>query len=193
HGGRRGHPWARAFRSRCARSALAPSRLLPVVKHACRLGQPPRGLERCPRRRRGACGSFCCSAPKCATGNRADISLPATGLARNCQSAQLLGIAAGAAGTISVRANRKSLAPVSSRGHTARGGSWMALNQVTLDDKYDLAKSRIFVTGFQALVRLCLMQKERDRRAGLNTAGYVTGYRGSPLGTLDQQFIRAQR
>src|SRR5260370_103194 len=37
------------------------------------------------------------------------------------------------------------------------------------------------------------MQKGHDRRAGLNTAGYVTGYRGSPLGTLDQQFIRAQR
>src|SRR5437868_249221 len=69
----------------------------------------------------------------------------------------------------------------------------MALNHVTLDDKYDLSKSRIFVTGFQALVRLCLMQKERDRRAGLNTAGYVTGYRGSPLGTLDQQFIRARQ
>src|SRR5271165_2902547 len=69
----------------------------------------------------------------------------------------------------------------------------MPLLPVSLDDKYDLAKSRIFVTGFQALVRLCLMQKERDRRAGLNTAGYVTGYRGSPLGTLDQQFIRAQR
>jgi indolepyruvate ferredoxin oxidoreductase len=69
----------------------------------------------------------------------------------------------------------------------------MALNHVTLDDKYDLAKSRIFVTGFQAIVRLCLMQKERDRRLGLNTAGYVTGYRGSPLGTLDQQFVRAQR
>ena len=68
----------------------------------------------------------------------------------------------------------------------------MALNHVTLDDKYDLEKSRIFVTGFQALVRLCLMQKERDRRAGLNTAGYVTGYRGSPLGGLDQQFQRAQ-
>src|ERR1700726_4734959 len=68
----------------------------------------------------------------------------------------------------------------------------MALNHVTLDDKYDLAKSRIFVTGFQALVRLCLMQKERARRAGLNTAGYVTGYRGSPLGGLDQQFERAQ-
>ena len=69
----------------------------------------------------------------------------------------------------------------------------MALNHVTLDDKYDLEKSRIFVTGFQALVRLCLMQKERDRRAGLNTAGYVTGYRGSPLGGLDQQFQRARR
>ena len=67
----------------------------------------------------------------------------------------------------------------------------MAPNHVTLDDKYDLTKSRIFVTGTQALVRLCLMQKERDRRAGLNTAGYVTGYRGSPLGGLDQQFIRA--
>src|SRR6185295_17586372 len=80
-------------------------------------------------------------------------------------------------------------------GTLAGGGSkpQMALNHVTLDDKYDLQKSRIFVTGFQAIVRLCLMQKERDRRAGINTAGYVTGYRGSPLGTLDQQFIRAQR
>src|SRR5262245_40435161 len=69
----------------------------------------------------------------------------------------------------------------------------MALNHVTLDDKYHLTKSRIFVTGYQALVRLCLMQKERDRRAGLNTAGYVTGYRGSPLGGLDQQFQRAKQ
>ena len=49
------------------------------------------------------------------------------------------------------------------------------------------------MTGYQALVRACLMQKERDRRAGLNTAGYVTGYRGSPLGGLDQQFMRAGR
>jgi indolepyruvate ferredoxin oxidoreductase len=67
----------------------------------------------------------------------------------------------------------------------------MPLTPVSLDDKYDLGKNRVFVTGFQALVRLTLMQKERDRRAGLNTAGYVTGYRGSPLGTLDQQFMRA--
>jgi indolepyruvate ferredoxin oxidoreductase len=49
------------------------------------------------------------------------------------------------------------------------------------------------VTGYQALVRLCLMQKERDRLAGLNTAGYVSGYRGSPLGGLDNQFIRARK
>jgi indolepyruvate ferredoxin oxidoreductase len=69
----------------------------------------------------------------------------------------------------------------------------MSLNHVTLDDKYDLAKSRVFVTGYQALVRLTMMQHERDRRAGLNTAGYVTGYRGSPLGGLDYQFQRAAK
>ena len=67
----------------------------------------------------------------------------------------------------------------------------MALRDVKLDDKYDLGHSHVFVTGFQALVRLCLMQKELDRRNGLNTAGYVTGYRGSPLGGLDSQFQRA--
>ncbi|MFY9684243.1 MAG: indolepyruvate ferredoxin oxidoreductase family protein [Pseudolabrys sp.] len=69
----------------------------------------------------------------------------------------------------------------------------MPLRPVSLDDKYDLNQSHVFVTGFQALIRACLMQKERDHRAGLNTAGYVTGYRGSPLGGLDQQFMRAAR
>src|SRR6266705_5786396 len=69
----------------------------------------------------------------------------------------------------------------------------MALKPVSLDDKFDIGQGRIFVTGFQALVRLCLMQKERDRRAGLHTAGFITGYRGSPLGGLDQQFVRAGR
>src|SRR3954462_10061030 len=68
----------------------------------------------------------------------------------------------------------------------------MTLAHVSLDDKYDLSKRRIFATGYQALVRLTLMQKERDRRAGLNTAGYISGYRGSPLGGLDQQFQRAR-
>jgi indolepyruvate ferredoxin oxidoreductase len=67
----------------------------------------------------------------------------------------------------------------------------MALRDVKLDDKYDLGQRRVFVTGFQALVRLCLTQKELDRRNGLNTAGFVTGYRGSPLGGLDSQFQRA--
>ena len=67
----------------------------------------------------------------------------------------------------------------------------MALHDVELDDKYDLGQRRVFVTGFQALVRLCLTQKELDRRNGLNTAGFVTGYRGSPLGGLDSQFQRA--
>ena len=69
----------------------------------------------------------------------------------------------------------------------------MTLRSVSLDDKYDLAQDRVLVTGYQALIRALLMQKERDRRAGLNTAGYVTGYRGSPLGGLDQQMIRAGR
>jgi indolepyruvate ferredoxin oxidoreductase len=69
----------------------------------------------------------------------------------------------------------------------------MALRSVSLDDKYDLAQTRVLVTGYQALIRALLMQKERDRRAGLNTAGYVTGYRGSPLGGLDQQMLRAGR
>jgi indolepyruvate ferredoxin oxidoreductase len=68
----------------------------------------------------------------------------------------------------------------------------MTLKNVTLDDKYDLAQSRVFVTGYQALIRATLMQQERDKRAGLNTAGYVSGYRGSPLGGLDQQFMRAR-
>jgi indolepyruvate ferredoxin oxidoreductase len=69
----------------------------------------------------------------------------------------------------------------------------MTLRPVSLDDKYDLSQSRVLVTGYHALIRALLMQKERDRRAGLNTGGYVTGYRGSPLGGLDQQMMRAGR
>src|SRR5690348_8646784 len=75
----------------------------------------------------------------------------------------------------------------------ARRRPAMTLRAVSLDDKYDLSQSRVLVTGYQALIRACLMQKERDRQAGLNTAGYLTGYRGSPLGGLDQQFMRAAR
>ena len=61
----------------------------------------------------------------------------------------------------------------------------------TLADKYDLAVERVFLSGAQALVRLMLLQSEADARAGLNTAGYVTGYRGSPVGTVDTHFTAA--
>lgn len=67
------------------------------------------------------------------------------------------------------------------------------LNQVSLDDKYALESGRVFLNGTQALVRLPMMQRQRDAAAGLDTAAYVTGYRGSPLGALDQQMERAKR
>ncbi|WP_227816699.1 indolepyruvate ferredoxin oxidoreductase family protein [Nitrogeniibacter aestuarii] len=63
---------------------------------------------------------------------------------------------------------------------------------LSLDDKYTTAKGRVFLTGYQALVRLLLIQKERDQRAGLDTAGFVSGYRGSPLGGLDQTLWTAR-
>ena len=68
-----------------------------------------------------------------------------------------------------------------------------SLRNVALSDKYDLSVDQVYLTGTQALVRLCLIQSERDRAAGLSTAGYVTGYRGSPLGGLDQQFSSARK
>ena len=67
-----------------------------------------------------------------------------------------------------------------------------AAPEISLADKYDLSKNRIFVSGNQAIVRLLLLQKERDRANGLNTAGFVTGYRGSPLGGLDQQLFHVR-
>ncbi|UVK35611.1 indolepyruvate ferredoxin oxidoreductase family protein (plasmid) [Mesorhizobium sp. AR10] len=69
----------------------------------------------------------------------------------------------------------------------------MTLHDIALDDKFDLSKERIFLSGAQAVVRMLLMQRERDRRAGLNTAGFVSGYRGSPLGGLDLQLWKAKR
>ncbi len=69
----------------------------------------------------------------------------------------------------------------------------MALAAVTLDDKYELETGRVYLTGTQALVRLAMMQRQRDLRAGLNTAAFVSGYRGSPLGGLDQAFWQAKR
>ena len=63
---------------------------------------------------------------------------------------------------------------------------------VTLDDKYALASGRIYLSGVQALVRLPLMQRQRDAAAGLDTAGFITGYRGSPLGTYDGALAAAR-
>ena len=68
----------------------------------------------------------------------------------------------------------------------------MSRQDVTLHDRFDLGKSPVLLNGTQALVRLMLMQKARDRAAGLNTAGLVTGYRGSPLGGVDLQMMRAR-
>jgi len=69
----------------------------------------------------------------------------------------------------------------------------MTLHDVALDDKFDLSKERIFLSGAQAVIRMLLMQRERDRLAGLDTAGFVSGYRGSPLGGLDQQLWKAKK
>jgi indolepyruvate ferredoxin oxidoreductase len=68
-----------------------------------------------------------------------------------------------------------------------------ALSSVTLDDKYTLERGRAYMSGIQALVRLPMLQQERDRAAGLNTAGFISGYRGSPLGGLDQSLWKAKQ
>jgi indolepyruvate ferredoxin oxidoreductase len=64
--------------------------------------------------------------------------------------------------------------------------------RVNLEDKYTLQSGRIYLSGIQALVRLPLMQRARDRAAGLNTAGFISGYRGSPLGTYDSALWQAK-
>lgn len=67
------------------------------------------------------------------------------------------------------------------------------MQSVSLDDKYTLETGRIFITGSQALVRLPIMQRKRDLKAGLNTAGFISGYRGSPLGIYDLQLWNAKK
>ena len=68
-----------------------------------------------------------------------------------------------------------------------------ALENVTLDDKYTLDEGRAFMSGIQALVRLPMLQRKRDAIAGLNTAGFISGYRGSPLGGYDQSLWAAKK
>ncbi|HSA71735.1 MAG TPA: indolepyruvate ferredoxin oxidoreductase family protein [Burkholderiales bacterium] len=69
----------------------------------------------------------------------------------------------------------------------------MDLAKASLEDKYTVASGRVFLTGMQALIRLMMLQRERDAHAGLNTAGFISGYRGSPLGGFDQTLRRAQQ
>ena len=66
-------------------------------------------------------------------------------------------------------------------------------HEITLDDKYTLDRGRAFMTGTQALVRLPMLQRARDLAAGLNTAGFISGYRGSPIGSFDQALWRAKK
>ncbi|MCZ8295241.1 MAG: indolepyruvate ferredoxin oxidoreductase family protein [Hylemonella sp.] len=66
-----------------------------------------------------------------------------------------------------------------------------ALETVTLDDKYTLDHGRAFMSGVQALVKLPMLQRLRDQQAGKNTAGFISGYRGSPLGSYDQALWKA--
>ncbi|WP_127108663.1 indolepyruvate ferredoxin oxidoreductase family protein [Pararhodobacter zhoushanensis] len=68
----------------------------------------------------------------------------------------------------------------------------MGKQTVSLNDRFDLEKSPVLLNGTQALVRLMLQQAARDKAAGMNTAGYVTGYRGSPLGAVDLQMAKAK-
>jgi indolepyruvate ferredoxin oxidoreductase len=68
-----------------------------------------------------------------------------------------------------------------------------ALTPLSLDDKYTRDSGRVFLNGFQALARLPMMQRQRDLAAGLNTAGFISGYRGSPLGGLDQTLWKARK
>ncbi|PCH66536.1 MAG: indolepyruvate ferredoxin oxidoreductase, partial [Rhodobacteraceae bacterium] len=67
----------------------------------------------------------------------------------------------------------------------------MSTQKISLNDRFDLDKTPVLLNGTQALVRLMLAQKARDRAAGFDTAGLVTGYRGSPLGAVDLQMQRA--
>lgn len=68
-----------------------------------------------------------------------------------------------------------------------------ALESASLDDKYSLDQGRAFMSGVQALVRLPMLQRQRDAAAGLNTGGFISGYRGSPLGGYDQALMAAKK
>jgi indolepyruvate ferredoxin oxidoreductase len=66
-------------------------------------------------------------------------------------------------------------------------------HEISLDDKWTLERGRAFMTGTQALIRLPMMQRERDLKAGLDTAGYITGYRGSPVTSIDMTAVKTKK
>ncbi len=69
----------------------------------------------------------------------------------------------------------------------------LKLRDVALGDKYEQEDGWVFMSGLQALARIAIAQRRRDKAAGLNTAGFISGYRGSPLGNLDRELDRAQK
>ena len=69
----------------------------------------------------------------------------------------------------------------------------MLQKEISLSDKYELREGKIFLTGVQALVRLPLIQKDLDEQNNLNTGGFISGYKGSPLGGYDLELDRAQK
>ncbi|MEY3739419.1 MAG: hypothetical protein RLZZ192_94 [Pseudomonadota bacterium] len=71
--------------------------------------------------------------------------------------------------------------------------SQAALATVTLEDKYTKSEGQAFMSGVQALVRLPMLQRARDAAVGLDTAGFISGYRGSPLGGYDQALWSAKK
>jgi indolepyruvate ferredoxin oxidoreductase len=72
-------------------------------------------------------------------------------------------------------------------------GQRLLSDSISLDDKFTLERGRAFITGTQAFIRLAMLQRQRDVKAGLNTAGYITGYRGSPLGNVDMTAAKAKK
>jgi indolepyruvate ferredoxin oxidoreductase len=72
-------------------------------------------------------------------------------------------------------------------------GKRLLSDPISLDDKFTLERGRAFITGTQAFIRLAMLQRQRDVKAGLNTAGYITGYRGSPLGNVDMTAMKAKK
>ena len=64
------------------------------------------------------------------------------------------------------------------------------LQTYLLEDRYDLAKSKIYINGVQTFLRMAMAQRQLDQQAGLDTGGFITGYRGSPVGGVDLEAWR---